>query len=487
MQLIRILYIVGAIIGSIWPITVFFSTTYRIGETCNLIIKRPIYLLFCVVFCVFLAIFNKTEIVLCLLSLFVLFCAIFLCCCVKQKKKLTKKGGRLLCVYAILIATICYFSIKFSIFYLLFALFYPLLFVSKIILMPLERFLEKRYENKAKQKLNQIKPQIIAITGSYGKTTLKNILAHILSTKYSVCVSPSNYNTPQGITITINNYLKPTDQILICEFGARKKGDIARLCALVEPDYCVLTAISNQHVETFKSQQTLVKEKFSIFYGGEIAGFFNGDDEVVKMLYNSYSGKKAITGKHVWYDQAKIQDGLQKFCICKKEKRINVSCPLLADYIPSTITLAVMIAQTFKISEKRIKFAINTLKPVAHRLELLYNGKDVIIDDSYNSNEKGFISAINLLSTFDGKVKVIITPGVIELGKVQSEVNSKLAQYASDRVDYILCYGVNATAISKGSKGKALVFIDRTSCVNYYKTINGERAVLFENDLPDVY
>lgn len=487
-KIVCLVLFISFIIGSLRPIKVFFSTTYRIGETVRLIKNKPFYLISCLLFLIAGLLVKSSEIATIILFCgHIVFCILYLLCVNKQSKKTTKKGARLLVLYCILSIAICILLYRFSLYFIALILPYPILFVAKIILIPLEKTIERSYESKAKAKLDRINPTIIAITGSFGKTTFKNMLAHILSTQYSVCVSPESYNTPQGITITVNNYLKENDEILICEFGARKSGDIARLTKLVNPDYCVLLGISNQHLETFKTQRNLIKEKYSIFYGGEIKGFFNGDDEVVKMLYNSHIGAKAITGKSVFYKNARIENGIQKFDLHLGKRIIKAECPMLADYVPSLVALATLIAKQFKIKENNLKFAINTLKPVAHRLELIYNGKDVIIDDAFNSNEKGFKSAVNLLATFTDKTKVLITPGVVELGDKQFEVNEILARWAKDKIDYLLCYGVNSTALKSGAQEKARVFVDLNSCVSYYKTIIGERVVLFENDLPDVY
>jgi UDP-N-acetylmuramyl pentapeptide synthase/DNA-binding XRE family transcriptional regulator len=134
-----------------------------------------------------------------------------------------------------------------------------------------------------------------------------------------------------------------------------------------------------------------------------------------------------------------------------------------------------------------LKPQVRKLECVPHRLELKDNGSAVIIDDAYNSNESGFISAINLVSSYKNKIKIVITPGVVELGKVQSEINDRLARYASERVDYLFTYGVNADAIKRGAGAKCEICSSLNECMKRYKSIQGERVVLFENDLRDTY
>jgi UDP-N-acetylmuramyl pentapeptide synthase len=231
----------------------------------------------------------------------------------------------------------------------------------------------------------------------------------------------------------------------------------------------------------------LYEEKFSLACDTVKTVFVNVD--AVSKIPRFNDNKTVVSsGKegNVTYESVIVDKTTQKFVI-KGKYKYDIECSLLADYVPSMLTLAVAVAEQFQISQKNIKNSIKTLKPIAHRLEILYNDKDVIIDDAYNSNESGFISAINLLSTFEDKVKVVITPGVVELGERQSEVNRNLATYAYSRADYLLTYGVNADAIKSGAKEKCEVYANLDECMRRYKSIQGERAVLFENDLPDTY
>ena len=140
-----------------------------------------------------------------------------------------------------------------------------------------------------------------------------------------------------------------------------------------------------------------------------------------------------------------------------------------------------------------IKNAVLSLQPVAHRLQWMYNGNDVIIDDSFSSNEAGFVSAAEVLSQFSYLIKVIITPGVVELGKYQFETNYRLGAVAAKSCDYLIAIGKNARALKNGALSAGLSprciaeAGSRAEAMEHYKKIAGSKAVLFENDLPDNY
>ena len=485
-NVIRIIILVAFSFCSLLrPLSVLRQCSYKITETTKILAHKTENILSPILVALICFALNNIGV---LLNYIIL--ALYSCACVfyymltrKTRRKMTKKTLRLIVCYGMLcvpvFALFCFYNREF----VLPLTTFPILVISKLVLLPYEKREEKKYERNAMEKLGRIKPKIIAITGSYGKTTFKNVLAHLLGAKYKVCASPKSYNTPQGVCITINDYLKDDDQILLLEMGARYKGDIERLTKLTNPNFCVLTSIGNQHLSTFKTQENLAREKLSIFAVEGAQGFYNSDCGQIPRLPNAISCGKS--GRYSYANATKTANGWT-FTFITPTKSEQITTSLIADYAPQTVCMALAVAITLDIPLEELKKRANTLKEVAHRQQLLYNGKDVIIDDAYNSNESGFISAVNLLSTFPQR-KIIITPGVVELGKSQFAVNEKLASYTSERVDEILCYGVNAKAIKRGGKEKVKAFTSLKSCMNYYETIKGEKAVLFENDLPDCY
>ena len=178
---------------------------------------------------------------------------------------------------------------------ILFVLFLPFwAIVPFLIMMPIEKQIRQNFVNKAKNKLKKCSCKTIAITGSFGKTSTKEILYQILSEEFDVCASPKSFNTPMGICKTILENLKETDDFLIVEFGARRKGDIEQLCKLVGVDFGIITPLGNCHLETFGSLENLQNTKYELCEGAKDVVVFNGKSEGSKKLFNRYPRKKYL-------------------------------------------------------------------------------------------------------------------------------------------------------------------------------------------------
>ena len=372
-----------------------------------------------------------------------------------------------------------------------------LIMLVNVCLKPMEKAISKKYLELARKKLDKINPIKIAVTGSYGKTTLKNMLTAMLATRYRVCATPESYNTPSGISLAVNNNLSYTDEIFVAEMGARRIGDIAFLTNLVVPDIAVITAVGNQHLETFGTLENIIKAKSELLQNLPCGAraYFNGDNAAAKYMYDSYDGNKTLTGRcgQVRYENAVMSVKGLEFDLVSGAKREHIFTKLVGKHIPQMICLAAAVALSLGISMTDIKNAVLTLKPVAHRLQMMYNGSDVIIDDSFSSNEAGFVSAMEVLSQFSYLIKVVITPGVVELGKHQYEINHRLGGVAAKHCDYLIVIGKNASALKSGAIAGGLSprciseARSRSEAMEHYKKIGGSKAVLFENDLPDNY
>ncbi len=418
----------------------------------------------------------------------------------KVKLKITKRTARLSIILFALDFMVVFLAAKrfgYNAALSVFAVQPLMIAVSTIIVLPMERRITAYYLKKAKEKLDKIKPVKIAITGSYGKTTAKNILTKMLSKKYNVCATPKSYNTPQGISLAINTALKKNDRIFIAEMGARRRGDIKELTETVMPDIAIITAVGKQHLATFKTFENVKKTKYELIENLPCGGkaFFNGDNEVCREFYEKYDGNKVLTGKigYVRYDNVVMSSRGLSFDMIIDGKSEYVTTKLLGKHIPSMICQCAAVALSFGVSVQSIKNAINELQPVAHRLQMIYNGNDVIIDDSFNSNEQGFESAVGVLSYYSYLIKVLITPGVVELGNEQKEINYRLGRLAGKTCDYVIVLGENSEALKKGAleeglpSGRIYEAKSIAAAMEFYKKISGGKAVLFENDLPDNY
>lgn len=378
-------------------------------------------------------------------------------------------------------------------------LFQPLILAfTHYVIFPFEALIKKWYIFRAKNKLSKKQVVKIGITGSYGKTSTKNILTHILEKQYKVCVTPKNYNTEMGLTKTILENLDDHD-IFIAEMGARHKGDIAILANIVKPDYGVITSIGAQHIETFKTLQNIEETKFELAKGVSEDGIviFNGDSPSTRKLYDKFKGEKYLTcekNSFAYAENIETNSSGSKFDLILDGKRLDAQTKLLGKFNINNIVTASALAHILGISNRDIISAIKTLTPTPHRLELLKNDYCTIIDDSYNSNIVGSKEAMEVLASFEG-VKIVVTPGIVELGTEQSQANFKLGTYIADVADYfIIMNNVNKNELFSGaishnfrkerifmaeSRKKQKEILEKLTCKDC--------VILFENDLPDSY
>lgn len=362
---------------------------------------------------------------------------------------------------------------------------------AHIVVTPIEKARNARYVETARRRLDEINPITIGITGSYGKTTLKNVLAALLSEKYRVCATPSSFNTPLGIARTIRENATDETEIFIAEMGARRSGDIDELTRLVRPTYAVITAVGSQHLATFGSLKAIKEEKYRLARSlerPENAFFGEGATE----LYRRH-GKGEAVGETIFCEDVETTNGATSFTVVRGFVRLRLTTKMSGDFVPYAITLAAAVALRLGVDGESIKKAVLGLNSVAHRQELLYNGSDVIVDDAYNANEQGAKSALRLLSGFSGRTRVLVTPGIVELGVREYDANYELGEYAAGRCDYAIFVGGNARALVSGAesggmrKDRIIEVGSLAAATEALKKIKGARAILFENDLPDDY
>lgn len=375
-----------------------------------------------------------------------------------------------------------------------------LLYLANLINSPFEKLIARHYVKGATEKLARTDVIKIGITGSYGKTSVKEILKTILSQKYRVLATPKSYNTPMGISLSVKN-LDNTYDVFIAEMGARHKGDIKDLVKIVKPKYGVLTGINNQHLESFGSIEDIKETKYELMTAlpKDGAAFFSADNEYTAKMYGDYVGEKysaGINGGFVWAADIKTERTGTSFTLnIKGETPVNCSTVLLGKHSISNISLAAAIAYKIGMSPEEISQGINRLQTVEHRLELVPNNKDiVIIDDSYNSNIDGAKSAIEVLGMFTGR-KIVLTPGLVELGKIENAENFKFGKMLAGIADIVIIVGRhNAEALiaglTEGGMDKASIRFSKNAKRGndeLNEIIKEGDVVLFENDLPDNY
>ena len=384
---------------------------------------------------------------------------------------------------------------------------YLITFLANIINKPVEKCVYNYYLTKAKLKLNSMPNlKIIGITGSYGKTSSKNILSDILNIKYNALPTPKNLNTYYGLMITINNHLTKFDDVFIAEMGAYVKGEIKGLCDLVHPKYGILTTIGTAHLESFGSEKNIQEGKFELIESlpSDGIGILNIDDPKqtsykiknnCKIVWIGIDNKDA----DVYASNIKTTNKGYKFDITFKKDKITHSfeTKLLGKHNIYNVLAAVALGYELGISIDMLAQAVKQVRPVEHRLELKRMGSFYQIDDAYNSNPVGAKNALEVLSTMPGD-KVVVTPGMIELGDKEDEYNKEFGKQIAtiSKADYVILVGKKKTkAIYEGlltngyDEDKVIIIND---VVKAYNIINGLKTkkdmyALFENDLPDTY
>ncbi len=377
-----------------------------------------------------------------------------------------------------------------------------ILYFSGLLIEPFELLVRRHYIRKAKIAIANSNIVKIGVTGSYGKTTVKEMLCSILSQKYRVLATPESYNTPLGLALTAKR-LDGTHDIFIAEMGARSKGDIDELAEIVKPKYGILTGINAQHLETFRTVDNIKETKFELFENltPDGAGFFSADNEGACELYEKFGGEKYLAGLTDKENLVTAKDVITtskgtSFTLCiAGETPVECQTVLLGKHSISNICLAAAVARKVGLNAEEIAQGINRIKSVGHRLEIMPNNKNIVtIDDSYNSNVNGVTAAMEVLDTFEGR-KIVLTPGLVELGKEETLANFEMGKTLAKHADIVIIIGNhNAETLINGLIEGGF---DRTNII-FAKTLNkGNQelnkilqegdVVLFENDLPDNY
>ncbi len=371
--------------------------------------------------------------------------------------------------------------------------------LARTINAPMENTLGAMYIGDAKRKLkSHANLKVIGITGSYGKTSTKYILASFLEQKYNVLFTPASFNTPFGIVRTVREGLRPDTQIFIAEMGAKNVGDIKEVCAIANPTECIITSVGPQHLDTFKSIENVTKTKFELAdwvakRGGRI--FLNTDNEYIKTKSGEYNHHSFGKVGDTRYENVCYTENGAEFDIISGDKNFHIKTKLLGNHNVVNITAAAGLALSLGVSERDIAFAAAKLKPVEHRLEMktFINGS-ILLDDAYNANPVGCIEAVNVLGAFEGRKKVIVTPGLIELGDKEYECNYNLGKAAASVCDTIILVGkqraipMQKAAEDANFSGTLIVVSSFSEAMDYLRSnTKNDWVVLFENDLPDNY
>ncbi len=377
--------------------------------------------------------------------------------------------------------------------------------LGHVIILPVENSIKYWYYRDAKRKLAAHEGLIkVGITGSYGKTSTKFILQAILQENYNTLATPSSFNTPMGITRVIRENLKPEHEAFIAEMGARYKGDIAQLCKLVQPKYGIITSVGKQHLETFGSYEAVIATKSELLESlpAEGAAFINGDNPDCRRMYEECALTDKFLfgvdgdGLHIKATDIKLGKDGSSFKLIDTQSSESVACRtvLLGRHNILNILAAASLARYLHYPMEQIADCISKLKPVEHRLELI-QGAVTVIDDAFNANPEGTKAALEILKEFAPSRRVIITPGMVELGCEEEELHKEFGRDIAAAADIAVLVGservqpIRRGLLEAGFPAEAIVQVaslkEATELLPALAPAGS--VVLFENDLPDNY
>lgn len=383
---------------------------------------------------------------------------------------------------------------SFIFYYAAMVLFAPIfLMAGNFIMKPVERIISQRFVNEAKAILKKYNPTIIGITGSFGKTSLKNILHHVLDSYSTSFATKRSINTLMGIVRVIREEMTSAPKYFVAEMGIGDTGQMPDLVKFLDPDYGIITAIGSAHLGNFGTIEKIAREKFRLSKqvaknGGQT---ILATENIPAVFIDKYRAANDILfSNDVITNVKQTIDGLS-FTLNYDGKKHEITAPVYGAHNAQNISLAFMMARILGVDADSIILSLKTLKQTEHRLEVRKEGAFTVMDDAFNSNVKGFLSALETGAAIKGNNRfIIITPGMVDLGTAHTEHHRKAGIKANTVCDVVIA--VNPTRIrdftNEIAKDK-LVEVESLAKAREWLASNGRPGdiVLYENDLVDVY
>lgn len=425
------------------------------------------------------------------------------------KLKFTKRIIRLI-ITTTLLSLIPILVYPFQLTYILLVLLIPFIIIlSNLINTPFELLINNHYKKVALKILKASKPYIIEITGSYGKTTLKNILYEIYNNTYLTLKTPASYNTPMGISKTISTSLNPLTELFIVEAGATKLNDIKTITKMIKPNLGIITQIGPQHLKTFKSMDNVLKTKWELptYMSPSSKLVLNYESKYLEGL-TAYNLNQTIScntsGSDFEYRNVVVSNLITEFDIYKhNQKKVHIKTQMLGIHNIQNIVLAyavkcILDEEGLYLSDEEFIKRIGNITNPLHRLSMSEETINHVtfryLDDAYNSNLEGFLSAIKTLKTLEG-IKVLITPGIVDMGDYEKTIIERLVMYLNGIDDLILIDNKNIKLLTSYLVNRSisyLIFDNLKEALSFIKDkyssfSNTKINILLENDLPDNY
>jgi UDP-N-acetylmuramoyl-tripeptide--D-alanyl-D-alanine ligase len=383
------------------------------------------------------------------------------------------------------------------------------------LMTPVETFFRRQFINRARAVLDDVQPKVIGITGSYGKTSTKTYLANILNGRYKTYPTPKSYNTLMGVSMTINNDLAGDHSVeyFICEMGAYIPGEIERIADLTQPSIGIVIEIGPQHLERFGTLENTATAKYELIKAlpTDGLGVFNWDNPYVRVMYEKgYPQNRIAVSRKI--DMTKIPTGGPRFIASDVSEGLDglrftvtdtqtgnteiFETPLLGQHNVTNLLLATAVAIHEGMSLKDVARRVRSLQPAESRLVRRVSAEGItIINDAYSANPAGVVSALQVLSLHQTGRRLLITPGMVELGSMMEAENRKLGEIAAGHATDVILVGQQQTApiktglLANGFPTDHLQVVDTLaeSIAWYQANLKAGDTVLFLNDLPDTY
>lgn len=372
-----------------------------------------------------------------------------------------------------------------------------LLVVTGLAQMILVQPLQIREIERARKKINRMRATKIAVIGSYGKTTMKDILQSVLKEGKKVAATPGNKNVLISHTRWIINSLKGTEEVLIFEYGEAQPGDINRLASLSKPDFAVITGLAPAHLEDYISLDAVAADFKEVQHHVTSGNQYINAESTELIARISGPNTYSIDGVNGWKVSA-ISASLEglAFTLTKAKHSIRLRSRLVGLHQIGPLSAAVDIAFNLGLSDKQIQAGVAETRPFKHRMQPYKIGEAWIVDDTYNGNIEGMKAGLRLLSELETKGrKIYVTPGLVEQGSLKQTIHEELGRLIAianpSRVVLMknsATYFIQTGLDQGGYKGELLVESDP---LNFYTNLEHFIAdgdiVLMQNDWTDNY
>jgi UDP-N-acetylmuramoyl-tripeptide--D-alanyl-D-alanine ligase len=385
-----------------------------------------------------------------------------------------------------------------------------LLVTANAVNQPAEARVRRGFLRTARRRMEQVDPLVIAVAGSYGKTSTKHILAHFLEQYGSTLATPKSFNTLMGVSRTVNDLLEDQHRTFIVEMDAYAPGEIASICALVRPRHALLTSVGPQHLERFGTVDRIADALYETLEALPATGFavvYAGDAATAALGTRARAAEREVISYGIEGDSVELDVVAEDVQITGRGShftwtwpaarlRHEVTVPLLGRHQVLNVSAALAVVHRLGLPLDAALGAAATLAPVDHRLQPVPTGNAItVIDDSYNANPVGVHNGLEVLGELDARHRILVTPGLVELGALEDDENRRYGEHAARVCDHVIVMDARpARALREGLRAGGMPdervhvvrsLAEATAVIGRIATAGD--AVLFANDLPDTY